>query len=67
VGSSNAGPAAPDRTSTWQPTGPASNYIGTGTYKGQLRVLVHTQRWTASNPATFSTWGDFMKLAYDAP
>jgi len=27
-----------------------------------VRVLVHTQRWTASAPATFSTWGNLMAL-----
>ena len=29
---------------------PANAYIGTGSYKGQVRVLVHTQRWTATDP-----------------
>jgi hypothetical protein len=32
-----------------------------------VRVLVHTQRWTAANPTPFSTWGNLMKLVYDAP
>jgi hypothetical protein len=56
-----------DVSTTWSPPGPASHYIGTGTNKGQVRVLVHTQRWTASNPTPFSTWGNLMKLVYDAP
>ena len=34
---------------------------------GQVRVLVHTQRWTAPAPAPFSTWGNLMKIVYDAP
>jgi hypothetical protein len=55
-----------DVSSTWAPSG-ASQYIGTGAYKGQVRVLVHTQRWTAPSPATFSTWGNLISLVYDAP
>jgi hypothetical protein len=54
-------------SSTWSLPGPASAYIGTGAYSGQVRVLVHTQRWTASNPTPFSTWGNLMKIVYDAP
>ena len=45
----------------------AATYVGTGSYTGQVRVLVHTQRWTSPNPATFSTWGNLMTVAYDAP
>jgi FtsP/CotA-like multicopper oxidase with cupredoxin domain len=56
-----------DVNSTWTLPGSGSAYIGTGSYKGQVRVLVHTQRWTASSPAPFSTWGNFMQLVYDAP
>jgi hypothetical protein len=56
-----------DVSSTWTLPGPASAYIGTGSYAGQLRVLVHTQRYTAPAPTTFSTWGDLMKIVYDAP
>jgi hypothetical protein len=56
-----------DVTSTWTLPGPATAYIGTGTYNGQVRVLVHTQRWTASSPTAFSTWGNLMKIVYDAP
>ena len=55
-----------EAVSTWTLPS-AANYIGTGANKGQLRVLVHTQRWTAPNPTTFSTWGNLMKLVYDAP
>jgi hypothetical protein len=54
-------------SSTWTLPGSAAHYIGTGANKGQVRVLVHTQRWTAANPAAFSTWGNLMKLVYDAP
>ena len=67
------GPAQPqsvgstDVSSTWTLPGVANAYIGTGANKGQIRVLVHTQRWTAPSPATFSTWGNFMKIVYDAP
>jgi hypothetical protein len=28
---------------------------------------VHTQRWTGTSPAAFSTWGNLMKIVYDAP
>ncbi len=58
---------ASDVSSTWTPSGLASHYIGTGSYNGQVRVLVHTQRWTATNPTPFSTWGNLMKIVYDAP
>ena len=67
------GPAQPqgvdstELSSSWTLPDPADNYIGTGSYAGQVRVLVHTQRWMASNPTPFSTWGNFMKLAYNAP
>jgi FtsP/CotA-like multicopper oxidase with cupredoxin domain len=56
-----------DVSSTWTLPGSASAYIGTGAYAGQLRVLVHTQRYTTPAPTTFSTWGDLMKIVYDAP
>ncbi|WP_169542366.1 multicopper oxidase domain-containing protein [Solirubrobacter soli] len=52
---------------TWTLSGSTSAYIGTGSYKGQVRVLLHAQRWTASNPTPFSTWGNVMQLVYDAP
>jgi hypothetical protein len=55
-----------EAVSTWTLPS-AANYIGTGANKGQVRVLVHTQRWTASNPTPFSTWSNLMKLVYDAP
>jgi FtsP/CotA-like multicopper oxidase with cupredoxin domain len=58
-----------DVTTTWNvpPASPTATYIGTGANKGQVRVLVHTERWTASNPTPFSTWGNLMKLVHDAP
>jgi hypothetical protein len=56
-----------DVTSTWTLPGSPANYIGKGTYAGQVRVLVHTQRWSGSNPATFSTWGNSMRVIYDTP
>jgi FtsP/CotA-like multicopper oxidase with cupredoxin domain len=56
-----------DVSSTWTLAGSGSHYIGTGTYNGQVRVLIHTQRWTPSNPTTFSTWGNVLALTYDAP
>ena len=67
------GPAQPqavgstDVSSTWTLPGSAAAYLGTGSYAGQVRVLVHTQRWTAPSPTPFSTWGNFMRLVYDAP
>ena len=54
-------------SSTWTLPGPASAYVGTGANAGQVRVLVHTQRWTAPSPTAFSTWGNLMKIVYDAP
>jgi hypothetical protein len=59
--------SAADVSSTWTLPGPASAYVGTGSYRGQARVLVHTQRWTAPGPGPFSTWGNVMQLVYDAP
>jgi hypothetical protein len=61
-----------DVSSTWTLPGLADPYIGTGSYKGQVRVLIHTERWfptTPANPpaAPFSTWANFAKLVYDAP
>lgn len=56
-----------DVSSTWTLPGPADAYIGTGSYKGQIRVLVHTQRFTPTAPVAFSTWGDLLKIVYDAP
>ena len=56
-----------DVSSTWTLPGSGSAYVGTGAYKGQVRVLVHTQRWTAPSPTAFSTWGNLMKIVYDAP
>jgi len=59
--------STPEVSSTWTLPGLANNYIGTGSNKGRVRVLVHTQRWTAPVPAAFSTWGNLMKIVYDAP
>jgi FtsP/CotA-like multicopper oxidase with cupredoxin domain len=59
--------STPEVSSTWTLPGPASNYVGTGANNGQVRVLVHTQRYTATNPTAFSTWGNLMALTYDAP
>jgi hypothetical protein len=56
-----------DVSSTWSLPGPASAYVGTGSNAGQVRVLVHSQRYTSPAPATFSTWGNLMALTYDAP
>jgi len=67
------GPAQPqtvgstDVSSTWTLPGSASQYIGTGAYNGQVRVLIHTQRWTGPSPTPFSTWGNLLALVYDAP
>jgi Multicopper oxidase len=56
-----------DVNTTWASLGPWSRYVGTGAFAGQVRILVHTQRWAPSNPTPFSTWGDFMQVVYDAP
>ncbi|GIG21336.1 hypothetical protein Cch01nite_20600 [Cellulomonas chitinilytica] len=54
-------------TSTWTLPNPAAAYVGTGANKGQVRVLVHTQRFTAPSPTPFSTWGNLLTVVYDAP
>jgi hypothetical protein len=56
-----------DVSSTWTLPGSASAYIGTGGNSGQVRVLVHTDRWVAPSPTPFSTWGNLMSIVYDAP
>jgi hypothetical protein len=61
------GVGSADVSSTWTVPGSPAAYIGTGTNNGQVRVLVHTQRWTAPAPAAFSSWGNLMKIVYDAP
>jgi hypothetical protein len=53
-------------TTTWSLPGSAAQYIGTGSYKGQVKVLVHTTRGnTALN--NFTTWANAMQIVYDAP
>jgi hypothetical protein len=59
--------SSPEVSSTWTLPNPPAAYIGTGSHNGQIRVLVSTQRWTAPSPATFSTWGNLLKIVYDAP
>jgi FtsP/CotA-like multicopper oxidase with cupredoxin domain len=56
-----------DVASTWTLPGLANHYIGTGANTGQVRVLVHTDRWAAPSPTAFSTWANLMKIVYDAP
>jgi hypothetical protein len=56
-----------DVSSTWTLPGSPAAYIGTGSNAGQVRVLVHTQRYTSPAPTAFSTWGNLMALTYDAP
>jgi FtsP/CotA-like multicopper oxidase with cupredoxin domain len=48
------------------PPGSASDYVGKGSFKGQVRVRVQTQRATGGGPAFFAG-GNFMKIVYDAP
>ena len=59
--------STPEVSSTWTAPGPATSFIGTGSNKGQVRVLVHTQRWTSPAPTAFSTWANLMTITYDAP
>jgi FtsP/CotA-like multicopper oxidase with cupredoxin domain len=54
-------------SSTWTLPGLADNYVGTGSNNGQVRVLIHTQRFTSPAPTAFSTWGNLLALSYDAP
>jgi hypothetical protein len=57
-----------DVSSSWTAlAATAAKYIGTGSYAGQVRVLVHTQRFTGPSPTAFSTWGNLLALTYDAP
>jgi FtsP/CotA-like multicopper oxidase with cupredoxin domain len=54
--------------STWSLPGSGASYIGTGAFKGQVRVLIHTDRLTSPPPPTpFSTQGTLLTLQYDAP
>jgi Multicopper oxidase len=48
------------------PPGSAAAYVGTGSFKGQLRMRVQAQRAGGAGPAFFDS-GDFMKVVYDAP
>ncbi|MEZ0448690.1 multicopper oxidase domain-containing protein [Cellulomonas sp. ICMP 17802] len=61
------GVGSADVSSTWTVPNPATAYIGTGANTGQIRVLVHSQRFTAPSPTPFSTWGNLLKITYDAP
>jgi hypothetical protein len=56
-----------DVSSTWTLPGSAASYIGTGANTGQVRILVHTDRWIATSPTPFSTWGNLLTIQYDAP
>ena len=64
-GTQNVG--STDVTSTWTLPGSPAAYIGTGSYKGQVRVLVDNHRTAGVSTVPYSTWGNFMKLVYDAP
>jgi hypothetical protein len=65
------GVGSSDVTSTWTvgaTSGTGFSYLGSGAYAGQVRILVHTERSSSPpTPTTFSTWGNFMKIVYDAP
>jgi hypothetical protein len=57
-----------DVTVTLTTTGAVPQYVGKSAAKGQVRVLVHSQAWSAPpTPGAFSTWGNSMQLTYDAP
>ena len=56
-----------DVSTTWTLPGSAASYIGTGANAGQVRILVHTDRWSATSPTPFSTWGNLLTIQYDAP
>jgi hypothetical protein len=58
---------ASDVTATLSPPGAADQYVGTGSVKGQLRVLVTLTHYTAPSPTPVAGWGDLMKIVYDAP
>ena len=63
----NIGVGSAGASNAWSAVAPFNHYVGTGSNRGQVRVLVHTQRWTPTSPTPFSTWGDLMKLVYTAP
>jgi hypothetical protein len=46
--------------------GNAADYVGKGSFKGQVRVRVQAQRTGGAGPAFFDS-GDLMKIVYDAP
>jgi hypothetical protein len=48
------------------PSGSAADYVGKGSFKGQARVRLQTQRATGTGPAFFAS-GNLMKIVYDAP
>ena len=62
---------SPDVSSMWTlpapPAGSPSPFVGTGSYAGQVRVLVDTNRWSSPNPAALTTWANLLTVAYDAP
>jgi hypothetical protein len=46
--------------------GSAADFIGKGSFKGQVRVRTQSQRSTGAGPAFFAS-GNLMKIVYDAP
>jgi hypothetical protein len=55
---------ASEVATTWTIAGSPAAYVGTGSYKGQVRMLIHTQR---GGTTAFSTWANLLDLVYDAP
>jgi FtsP/CotA-like multicopper oxidase with cupredoxin domain len=58
--------SSPEVSSTWSLPNPVAAYIGTGAHNGEIRVLVSTRHFTAPSPTT-TTWGNLLRIGYDAP
>jgi FtsP/CotA-like multicopper oxidase with cupredoxin domain len=59
--------SAPSSTTWTLPAAPGVQYVGTGSYKGQVKVRVQTTRSGTTSASNFTTWADFMQIVYDAP
>ena len=59
--------ARPDVSSTWTLPGPASDYIGTGRTTARCGCSSTPSAGRPPAPTAFSTWGNLMKIVYDAP
>jgi hypothetical protein len=55
-------------STTWSVPAPYGRFIGTGSNRGAVKLLVHTTRTSSPpSPTVFSTWANLVKLTYTAP